>query len=276
MANKVLILAFLTLAAFQMNFAQTENRFELYLLPPSVKSKDLAKLDLKKLKPVGKPFFTSDDISSYVMDTHEIILYYPIGLKLKKLEVPVSGRPFVVFVGGKPIYTGAFWTGLSSISFRGVTIDVSDLKSDFPVLKLELDYPPLAPKHIVSDPRLDPRIFLALKTRGVLREEVWMYGKCRQIEATQKRRQSFVFTFDVTSVVKSTYEHPSVTFEIFDDYGKSLRKALDAEWKSSSNYLNRWRFDAEKVILLKFERHVADKPQNVYLRDFEVKIMPVS
>jgi hypothetical protein len=271
MANKVLILVFLTLAAFRMNFAQTENRFELYLLPPTIQSKDLAKLDLKKLKPEGQPFFTSDDISSYVMDTHEMVLYYPLGLKLKKLEVPVSGQPFAVFVGGKPIYTGAFWTSLSSISFRGVTINVSDLKGDFPVLKLELDYPPLAPKHIVTDPRLDPKIFLALKNRGVLREEVWMYGKCRQIQATRKRRQSFVFTFDVTSVVKSTYEHPTVTFEIFDDHGKSLREALDADWKSSFGIEDKWRFDADKLILLKFERRVSDEPQNVYLSDFAVK-----
>ena len=176
-----------------------------------------------------------------------------------------------MFAGGEPVYTGAFWSSLSSINFKGVTIDISDLKDDFRVLKLALGYPALDAKHIAIDPRPNRRIFRALEKYGVLREQVWMYGKCKQIRSTGKRRNSYVFTFDVISVVKSTYDRPEVVFEIFDDTGKSLRSAVEADWESKTQLGEKWRFNAQKEILLKFERSVGDKVDNVYLDDFEEK-----
>ena len=82
---------------------------------------------------------------------------------MKKLKVRRDGQPFVVFVGDEAIYTGAFWNGFSSATFLGVAVDVSKLEGEFPMVKLELDYPPLAPKNIAFDPRPDERIFEALK-----------------------------------------------------------------------------------------------------------------
>jgi hypothetical protein len=272
MASKLLVFAFLICTGTQTNFAQDRDHgFALYLLPPSITSSDLAKLDVKQLKPNGKPFITADDISWYLKDNHELTLDYEVGLRLKKLAVPVSGRPFVVFSGDEPVYAGAFWNSFSSISFKGVVINVSNLKGDFPLLKLELGYPPLASENVSFDPRPDPRIFKALEKRSVLREEVWMYGKCRNIYSTGKRRNSYVFTFTVSSVVKSTYPLPEVVFEIFDDYGKSLRSAVEAGWKRVDQLNIEWHMNREKDILLKFTRRVSDKPEKVYLADFEIK-----
>ena len=260
----------LVLTCFQMSSAQDKKEFFLYLLPESIDARTLSKRDLKKIKPRGKPFLTTGDVWRYVKDTHEMMLDHEATERLKKLKVPVSGRPFIVFVGDEPIYTGAFWTGFSSISFRGVAIDIAGLKGDFATLKLELDYPPLAPKNIGFDPRPDARVFQAFENKSVLYEQVWLSGKCRSVRPTGKRRQSYVFTFDVASVVKSTYNFPEVTFEIFDDHGKSLRAAIEMKWNEEDR---RWtNFDPQKEILLKFERQTTAKdPASLALRDFEPK-----
>lgn len=252
-----------------MAFAQDNSEFALYLLPSSIRSADLAKLDIKKIKPVGKPLISTGDISSYVKDRHEMVLYYEAGLRLKKLLVPVGGRPFVVFAGRDPIFAGAFWTSISSISFHGVVINVTDLKGDYPVLKLDLDYPSTAKNSTAFDPRSDPRIVRILVNNSKLREEVWLYGKCQEVRPTRKRRQSFVFTFDVTSVVRSTYGSPQVVFEDYDDNVSSLRSAVQAD--RPERYAEEGLpCDSKKLILLKFQRLVSAKPQPVYLEDFEV------
>lgn len=271
MANTLFILALLVYVGVHNNFAQDNKGFALYLLPPDAKAAGLSKLNIHQIKPKGKPFITAEDISWYLKDTHEVVLYYEAGMRLKKLKVPVNGRPFIVFSGDEPVYTGAFWNSFSTKSFKGVAINVSDLKGDFPVLKLDLDHPPVDEKHISFDPRPDARIFKALKDRSVLMEEVWMYGKCRQIQATLKRRASFIFTFEVTSVVKSNYSGNEVVFEIFDDTGKSLRSAVEAEWKRVDQRNIEWNINTQKEILLKFIRRVSDKFEDVYLSDFEIK-----
>ncbi len=252
-----------------MIFAQNNKGFALYLLPENIKSEELSNLDIKKIKPAGKPFISINDISTYLKNTHEFVLHYEETKRLRKLKVPVSGTPFIVFVGDEPIYTGAFWNGFSSVSFKGVVIDVSNLVGDFPTLKLELDYPPLATKNISFDPRPDQRIFNDLKKNDRLYEQVWLTGKCKKIRATGKRRQSYVFTFAVVSVVKSTFEENEVSFEIFDDAGKPLRTALQAESVSNSYVEENWRF-TNKEILLKFNRLVSDTKRNIHLVDFEM------
>src|SRR5215213_6298804 len=115
----------------QAIFAQdnsAKSSFNLYLLPDNIKANQLSKLKIGKLKPTGKPFLSGRHIFRYIKDTHEIQLDYTGALQLKKLKVPVSGKPFVVFAGGEAVYTGAFRQGFSSISFKGVAIDVANLE----------------------------------------------------------------------------------------------------------------------------------------------------
>lgn len=252
--------------------AQDEKDFALYLLPEKIGAQRLARLDLKKIKPPGEPFLTREDLWSYLKDTHEIKLGFRATARLKKLKVPAGGRPFVVFAGGEPVYAGAFWNGFSSLAFKGVAVDVANLTGDFAEIKLELDYPPLAPKNPAFDPRADERIFKILESGGKLYEQVWLSGTCKKIRATGKRRQSYVFTFAVTAVVKSTYELADVSFELYSDArGGDLRRALRAEAVANSYVEENWGFDAEKEFLLKFERRVRGAPHEIYLKDFEPK-----
>jgi hypothetical protein len=259
----------------QTIFAQDNSQkgsFNLYLLPHNIKANQLSKLKIDKLKPAGKPFLSSRHIERYVKDTHEIQLNYLGAAQLKKLKVPVSGKPFVVFAGGEAVYAGAFWQRFSSISFKGVAIDVANLEGDYPTIKLELDYPPLSPKNIASDPRPDARVMRALEQDGVLYEQVWFHAKCVKVRGTGKRHQSYVFTFAVTSVVKSKYDRAEISFELYSDFGgEKMREMLKAEYVSGSRTEQEWDFDAQKEILLKFVRKVTtqENPQ-IYLDDFEV------
>ena len=267
-----LMIFFYCQAVFGQDDSPPEGSFNLYLLPDNVKASRLSGLEISKLKPKGKPFLSKQHISRYIKDTHEIQLDYAGAAQMKKLKVPVSGKPFIVFAGGEPVYAGAFWQGFSSISFKGVAIDVANLKGDFPTLRLELDYPPLSPKNIAYDPRPDARLMKALELDEILYEQVWLRAKCRKIRATGKRHQSYVFTFAVNSVVKANFELAEITFELYSDFGgEKMRETLQAEFVSGSRTQQNWGFDAQKEILLKFERKVAaEKDRQIYFAGFEV------
>jgi len=66
MATQLFIFALLIFAGTQIGFGQDDKDFALYLLPPNIKAPDLSKLDIRKLKPSGKPFITANDIAWYL------------------------------------------------------------------------------------------------------------------------------------------------------------------------------------------------------------------
>jgi hypothetical protein len=111
---------------------------------------------------IGEQIITDNDIVSYNTQTHEMKLTVEAFKRLSALEVPVSGKSFVVCVDRKAIYWGAFWTPISSISFDGVTIWKPYSSSETPVVTLELGYPTSAYYGGV-DPRNDPEILSSLE-----------------------------------------------------------------------------------------------------------------
>ena len=86
--------------------------------------------------------------------------------KISELEIPVSGKVFVVSVDRRPIYWGAFWTPMSSISFEGFTI-LKPLTSAQYIIQLELGYPS-SDFFTVDDPRSNITIFESLGQAGKL------------------------------------------------------------------------------------------------------------
>ena len=82
--------------------------------------------------------------------------------------MPSSGVPFVMKAYEQPIYAGAFWTPLSSLSFDGVVI-LQPLDPAGQTLYIELGYP--GPDFFTSeDPRGNPRLLQALEDAGLIRE----------------------------------------------------------------------------------------------------------
>ena len=112
--------------------------------------------------------FTVDDIISYDKDTHEIELTYEAYKRITELEVPTSGKSFVVCVDRAPIYWGAFWTPISSQSFDGVTILVNLSAQTKNTIKIGLGYPSESFSR-GEDPRSNSEIMESLEKAGKLK-----------------------------------------------------------------------------------------------------------
>ena len=113
------------------------------------------------------PAISMNDIISYNTKTHEITLSANAFDRISGLEVPVRGKSFMVCVDRKPIYWGAFWTPISSISSEGIAI-WKPLSSQEPkVIKIEPGYPSSS-FYRGEDPRNNAEVLEALEQAGKL------------------------------------------------------------------------------------------------------------
>ena len=139
--------------------------FAIYLtrddIPPD-KMEALSHVDIAE-----QPIVSIEDVITYNAQTHELRLT-PIAFeRISQLDVPVRGKSFVVCVNRAPIYWGAFWTPISSISFDGVTI-WKPLSWEGPhVITLELGYPSSS-FYGGEDPRNNPEVMRSLERAGKL------------------------------------------------------------------------------------------------------------
>lgn len=114
----------------------------------------------------GDLIISDDDIVSYNQTSHEIVLEKTGVARIGELGlIPVNGTGFVVMVDGEAIYSGAFWTPVSSISHHGVVMMIEIPLQD--TLMFELGYP--GPSFYEgSDPRGDQRIINVFQALGKL------------------------------------------------------------------------------------------------------------
>ena len=139
--------------------------FAIYLTKgdiPPVEMEALSHIDIAE-----QPVISTEDIITYTAETHELRLTAGSYERISQLEVPVRGTSFVVCVDGKPIYWGAFWTLISSISFQGVTIWQPLGLEEPHTIRLRLGYP--SPSFYGGeDPRDNPEVMGALERAGKL------------------------------------------------------------------------------------------------------------
>lgn len=144
--------------------------FGIYLLVEDRPATQVTSGDLISLELQDRPLISIDDIVFYDGESHEMELSaaaYGRVQALFTLPARVDGIPFVVRVGDEPIYAGAFWTPLSSLSYDGVTI-MQPLGDQDDMIRLALGYPsPIV--FTGQDPRADPRIIEALSKADKLR-----------------------------------------------------------------------------------------------------------
>src|SRR4030042_5469396 len=113
------------------------------------------------------PIISMKDIITYNAQTHELKLTTSAFERISQLDVPVRGKSFVVCVDRKPIYWGAFWTPISSISFDGVTIWKPYNTQEQKIIVLELGYP--SPSfYSGEDPRNNRKVLESLENDGKL------------------------------------------------------------------------------------------------------------
>ena len=143
---------------------QNQEGFAVYLTEGDIPPESMPALDQVDIAKL--PIISVDDVVTYNAQTHELKLTTGAYEDLMNLDVPVNGRSFVVCVDREPIYWGAIWTLLSSISFDGVIIRKPSAE-DTNVVALELGYPSSS-FHQCEDPRNDSRIMESLERAGKL------------------------------------------------------------------------------------------------------------
>lgn len=145
--------------------SSTREGFAIYLTAadtPPAAMPPLAQVELG-----AQPLIRMNDIITYNTQTHELKLSASAYEAIAKLNVPVRGKSFVVCVDKKPVYWGAFWTPISSISFDGITIWKPLSVKEPHIVTIEQGYP--SPEAYVGvDPRNDPQILDTLKRAGKL------------------------------------------------------------------------------------------------------------
>lgn len=114
-----------------------------------------------------QPIIGMSDIITYNAQTSELKLTQSAFKRISQLDVPTSGKSFIVCVDKNPVYWGAFWTPISSQSFDGVTIWKPYNSSGPYVVTLELGYPSSS-FYGGEDPRNDPEIISSFDQAGKL------------------------------------------------------------------------------------------------------------
>ena len=114
-----------------------------------------------------QPIISMVDIITYNAQTHELKLTDTAFERISQLEVPVRGKSFLVCVDKVPIYWGAFWTPLSSMSFDGVIIWKPLSSQELKVITLELGYPSSS-FYSGEDPRNNAEVMKSLEQAGKL------------------------------------------------------------------------------------------------------------
>ena len=139
--------------------------FAIYLtqkdIPPA-KMEALSHVELS-----DQPIASAEDIITYNAQTHEMKLTPSAFERIFELDVPVTGRSFMVCINKEPIYWGAFWTPISSISFDGVTIWKPYNTQEQKIIVLELGYPSSS-FYGGEDPRNKIKVLESLEKAGKL------------------------------------------------------------------------------------------------------------
>jgi hypothetical protein len=139
--------------------------FAIYLTKEDIPPAEMEALSHVDI--ADQPIISIGDIITYNAQTHELKLTDAAFERISQLEVPIQGKSFMVCVDKEPIYWGAFWTPISSMSFNGVTI-WKPLSSQEPqVIKLELGYPSSS-FYSGEDPRNNAEVMKSLEGAGKL------------------------------------------------------------------------------------------------------------
>jgi len=163
---KVLLLSLMVFPMFIGGCAaDKEGGFSIYLtrddIPPS-RMEALSHVEI-----ANSPLISEDDVIYYNVQTHELKLTPEAFGRVSELDVPTSGRSFLVCVDKSPVYWGAFWVSYSSQSFDGVTI-WKPLGSELAeIVTIELGYPSSS-FYGGEDPRDNETVLQSLDKAGKL------------------------------------------------------------------------------------------------------------
>lgn len=167
-ANAKLIALIIVGAIIILGGCQTSKNdegFAIYLTKEDIPPAQMEALSYVEI--ADQPIISLENIIAYNAQTHELRLTDIAFERISQLEVPVGGKSFLVCVDKGPIYWGAFWTPISSISFDGITIWKPLNSQKLKVITLELGYP--SPSfYRGKDPRDNDEVMKSLEQAGKL------------------------------------------------------------------------------------------------------------
>lgn len=141
-------------------------KFAIYLTAKEMNGAGILRADLSTLELQDQPAISSEEIISYEAKTRELRLIPEALKRLSESKVPLDGRAFVACAEGRPLFVGAFWSYLSSLSYEGVSLMVP--VPDMQTVHLESGYPTSRFAN-GSDPLQDPQVLKALQRENKLR-----------------------------------------------------------------------------------------------------------
>ncbi len=171
-AKMVILIVCVLLMTGSCSSSKTEG-FAIYLTKGDIAPEQMFALSQVELKSL--PIISLSDIITYNAQTHEIKLTADAFARIALLEVPVQGKSFVVCVDRKPIYSGAFWTPISSIGYDGVTIWKPLYSQATKIVTLELGYPS-STFYAGEDPRNNPEVLRSIAQAGKLLDKLSITG----------------------------------------------------------------------------------------------------
>ncbi len=162
---KLMLLAIIGITIITPACSAKGEGFAIYLtredIPP-------AKMEaLSHVQIADQPLISLKDVVYYNSQSHELKLTPSAFERINALQGPVQGKSFLVCVNKAPIYWGAFWTPVSSISFDGVTIWKPYNSQEATIVTLELGYPS-ADFYGGQDPRNNTEVIKSLEKAGKL------------------------------------------------------------------------------------------------------------
>jgi len=164
-AGLIIVALIFTPSFFGGCAADKEEGFAIYLTKDDIPPSQMEALSHVEI--ADSPVISGDDVIYYNCQTHQLKLAPAAFERISTLEVPVSGRSFVVCVDKGPIYWGAFWVPHSSFLFEGVTI-WKPLGDEIPeIITIDLGYPSSS-FYEGDDPRDNEIVLQSLEQAGKL------------------------------------------------------------------------------------------------------------
>jgi hypothetical protein len=152
------------IASLQQAGKLNHEGFAIYLPEGVTSPTNMPALDAVRIP--AQPLISLTDIFSYNSTTWELTLTTAAINRLIALQVPVYGKPFVVCVDRNPVYAGAFWSPVSSVSFNGITI-AQPLNDQTDTVTIQLGYPAQS-LFTGADPRNNAAIIDSFQQTGKL------------------------------------------------------------------------------------------------------------
>jgi hypothetical protein len=146
-----------------------EPDFAIFLALTEMTAEDVLAVPPDDLTLSDTAVLTMEDVVSYDPGAYELTLTEDAVGRIRQMGVPMGGLPFVVVAQGERVYTGAFWTPVSSLSYPGTAAMLS-LEEDAVTLRFDLGYPASPELFEGVDLRNDERILKAFSKAEKLNE----------------------------------------------------------------------------------------------------------